>query len=88
MARNLSSYSSTRQIEPNNINIFKTEIIAQLRQNKYNEARLLVDSYKERLSSAIKNNSNMPEKEWTRLYNFAISEISWANDMSLKLKSF
>lgn len=84
----MSLISEAKKIEPNNINVFKTEIIAQLRQNNYIEARSLVNSYKERLSSVINNKSNLPEKEWTRLYNFARSEIYWANDMSIKLKSF
>ena len=29
-----------------------------------------------------------PQDVWNSLYNFAVNELSWVNDMSLKLKLF
>ncbi len=80
--------NEAKRIKPNNINIFKTEIIANLRQNKFNDARNLLASYNERLLSLIKFNEDIPELEKTRRYYFVNSELVWVDDMAQKLKAF
>ena len=77
-----------KKIRPNNINIYKTEIIVYLRQARYNEAKNLLASYRERLLSMIKFSEEIPEIEKTRRYNYINSEIIWVDDMTQKLKAF
>lgn len=77
-----------KKIKPQNINIYKTEIITSLRQTKYHEARTLLASYKEKLLSMLKSKENIPEMEWSRWYNFINNEIIWTDDMAQKLKAF
>lgn len=77
-----------KRIKPNNINIYKTEIIASLRQSKYNEARSLLASYSEKLISMLNANDRIPEAELSRRYYFAQTELAWADDMAQKLKTF
>lgn len=79
--------SLARNASPNNINIYKTEIIALLRQNKYSEARTMLNSYSDKLQTMLKNNSR-PEQIWTRAYEYASRELLWVDEMSQKLRSF
>lgn len=80
--------NEAKRIMPNNINIYKTEIIALLRQSKYNEARGLLSSYKEKLKSMLQQTDKLPETELNRRYYFVNEEMFWADDMSQKLKAF
>lgn len=80
--------NEAQRIKPNNINIYKTEIIANLRQAKYGEAKALLDSYKEKLLSLLKFTDNLPEIEHARRFSYVNEEISWTDDMSQKLKAF
>lgn len=80
--------SEAKKIKPHNINIYKTEIIASLRQNKYSDGRALLESYRENLLSMLKPNENIPELERNRRYNFVQSELTWTDDMAQKLKAF
>ena len=77
-----------KESEPNNINIYKTEIIAFLRQERYSEAQNLLETYKSKLKSMITDHEFVPDDEWTARYNFANYELLWSNDMTQKLKSF
>lgn len=49
--------SQAKAASPNNINIYRTEIIALLRQDKYAEARTLLGSYSKELHLMLDNNS-------------------------------
>jgi predicted Zn-dependent protease len=80
--------NEAKKIRPNNINIYKTEIIAFLRQTKYKEARVLLESYKSLLLTMFKNLEGIPEGEFQRRFIFAQSEMVWAEDMAQKLKAF
>lgn len=79
--------NSAKRAAPNNINIYKTEIIAQLRQNKYSEARTMLSSYKDRLNTMMSDN-NRPEDVWSMAYVYAYLETLWVDEMMQKLKSF
>lgn len=82
-----SLINEAKKIEPNNINIIKTEIVSSLRQEKYREAKNLLNNYKDKLISIL-NNKEKPEDEWQRAYSYAAEEITWVNQMLLKLRSF
>lgn len=79
---------NAKSIRPNNINIYKTEIVAYLRQGKYDKAKELLKAYKEKLLAIAKKNENYPASEWSRLYKYAFGELEWTDDMSQKLKAF
>lgn len=76
-----------KSASPNNINIYKTEIIALLRQNSYSEARTKIKSYEDKLHTMMSENQR-PDKIWTRAYEYASRELIWTNDMSQKLRTF
>lgn len=76
-----------KNVSPGNINIYKTEIIAQLRQNNFSEAKALLSSYKEKLGIMMKE-SNRPEEIWSYDYLYASKETQWVEEMTQKLKSF
>lgn len=83
----LSLINEAKRIAPNNINVYKTEIVLYLRQERYAETKNLLNSYRERLETMMRENER-PENEWLRAYRFAVHEIMWVNDMVLKLRSF
>lgn len=80
--------NEAKRIKPQNINIYKTEIIASLRQSKYSAAGSLLESYRQKLNSMLKYDETIPELEKNRIYNFVQSELMWADDMAQKLKAF
>lgn len=80
--------NKAKMIKPENINIYKTEIIVNLRQAKYIEARGLLASYRDKLLSMLKYSDEVPEVVKTRRYYFVNTELAWVDDMSQKLKAF
>ena len=83
-----SLINEAKKLAPNNINIHKTEILALLRQKNYGGAKSLLATYKERLLKMRSSDNNRPEDIWSIAYKFATSELVWADDMSMKLRSF
>jgi hypothetical protein len=83
-----SLLNDAKRLSIDNINIYKTEILYHLRQNKYKEALSLLSSYKQKLSDIMKSNNTLPEEIWLYNYRYAKSELIWANNMSDKLRSF
>lgn len=77
--------NKAKMLDDNNINIFKTEIIASLRLNDKAMAMDLLNQYTTRLNSypldEIKSHDS-----WDKLNDFIINENSWANKMIIKLK--
>ncbi len=89
MTEVMGCIQQAKSINDQNINVYKTEIIAYFRQQKYGEAKNLLSAYKTRLSSwgeSLKNNT--PETNWTYAFSFITDEISWVNNMIQKLKNF
>ena len=80
--------NEAKKINPNNINIYKTELIAAFRHKDYAQCKELLKAYIDRVKSFMKKDENYPERNWTQLYNYARDEIIWANDMSAKLRAF
>lgn len=74
-----------KELENNNINIYKAEIIATLRLNHKEKALELLDSYIDALSmynlDNIKSNTY-----WDTVRQFVSSEDRWARQMKIKLK--
>ena len=83
-----SLINEAKKVMPQNINIYKTEIISSLRQTKYAEGRALLNSYREKLNSMLTQNDKIPEAEEYRRYVFVREELMWVNDMTQKLKAF
>ena len=84
----MSLIQEAKKYAPNSINLKKIEILALLRQKKYVEAKTLLSDYKEKLSKMMISDNNKPEIVWKSSYIFAMSELEWANNMSVKLRSF
>lgn len=78
--------NKAKQLEPTNINLYKAEILAQLRLKNKSAATNLLNNY----ISYLKNSRNnlpkiMNEKMWRNFYNFVKTEQSWAERMKVKL---
>ena len=82
----LSYVNKAKEIDPTNINIYKTEILVTLRLGKKDEALSLLKGYKEKLSNGYENYKDLiGSKFWESYFNFATEEIDWSNRMILKL---
>ena len=83
----LELVETARSLEPTNINIYKAEILGNLRLRKFDVAQQLLQSY----ISAL-NEIEMQLKDiesditWDANYKFVISERDWANRMLIKVK--
>ena len=84
----LSLLDTAKKINPNNINIYRTEIVAYLRHEKFESGREKLAAYREKLLSMLNEKDKMPEERWNRLFNFVSYEYDWVNDMLHKLQSF
>ena len=76
--------SQAKAIDENNINIYKTEIIATLRLGDKNAAINLLNNYIARLDSYNLDEIKSDEY-WDTVREFIYSERRWAKQMSLKL---
>lgn len=82
----LELINKAKQIEPDNINIYKSEIIALLRQDQKKRAQQLLEEYVVKLNTLIELNKNTSESRFNATFAFAQPEISWARRMIVKLK--
>ena len=74
-------------IEPENINLFKTEIITRIRLKEYDTSINLLQQYIKRLDETLDNLSSIKsDTMWEYSYNFFTKEQSWARNMLLKIK--
>lgn len=81
-----SLINKAKSIEPNNINIYKAEIIAMLRLDKKQDAIKMLEDYMIRLDQLLKENGNTSERIYNSAYNYVIQEQEWAKKMIVKLK--
>ena len=77
-----SMIQKAKELNPNNANILRTEIISSLRCNDNPKARTLLESYLKELSDGMANTEN---KE-SRVYQFYSSEHEWARKMLIKVR--
>ena len=80
----LELINCAKQLDSENINIYKTEIIATLRIDDKAKAFELLEQYIARLSSYDLENIKS-ENTWDNLRNFIIAEKAWADKMRIKL---
>ena len=76
-----------KQIEKTNINIYKAEILGNLRLRRFSDAQQLLDNYIAALNE-METLLNGIESDitWDVNYKFIVSERDWANRMSVKIK--
>ena len=73
-----------KQLDDNNINIFKTEIIATLRLGDKAQAIELLSQYIEKLNTYSLEGIES-DAVWSELNRFITSEKNWAHKMNIKL---
>ena len=77
--------NKAKAIDPNNINIYKAEIIAVLRSGDKEKSLELVNQYIDRLDASSLDEIKS-DGAWEVYYNFLTSESIWAHQMVVKLK--
>ena len=78
--------NKAKSIEPNNINIYKAEIIAMLRLGKNQEAVNMLEDYITNLDLLLKGCENTTERIYNNTFSFVSHEQDWAKKMIIKLK--
>ena len=83
----LALIQKAKNLDPNNINIYKAEILSELRLKNNNRAieelnlyRTYLDKIGTDILPTIRN-----ERRWERLYDFIINESDWVDKMLIKL---
>ena len=77
-----------KEIQPTNINIYKAEILAELRLKNYISARDKLEEYKiylDQIDLALPEIKN--ETMWQNHYNFTFHEREWVEKMLIKINS-
>ena len=82
----LNLIDNAKSLENNNINIYKTEIIANLRLENIEKAQDLLQQYIMRLDE-FNLDEVRSDETWDRLRDFINMERVWANNMSIKLRA-
>lgn len=77
----LSFIQRAKEMNPENANILRTEIIASLRCNNNAGARSLLDTYLKNLSEGM---ANISDKD-SSVYRTYVSEYEWARKMAIKV---
>ncbi len=80
----LELINKAKQIDAENINIYKTEIIATLRLDDRGKAIELLNQYITKLNSYNLDNIES-DKTWDKLKDFVVVEKDWAKKMIVKL---
>lgn len=85
----LKMVNKAKEIDSQNINIYKTEILAVLRLESTSKALSLLSDYIERLGQ-LRAEIKLIESDqtWDAMTSFVNSEQNWANRMQVKLKGF
>ncbi|MBQ3843818.1 MAG: hypothetical protein II817_02415 [Bacteroidales bacterium] len=81
-----SLINKAKTIEPDNINIYKAEIIAMLRLGKKQEAIKMLEDYIAKLDLLLNGCENTTERIYNNAFSFVVSEQEWAKKMIIKLK--
>ena len=83
----LEIVETAKTIDPTNINIYKAEILANLRLKNYSASQSLLEQYIQLLNE-LKMQLKDIESDitWDANYKFVISERDWANRMLIKVK--
>lgn len=81
----LELINRAKQLDANNINIFKSEIIATLRLGDNEKALDLLNQYITILDTYDLDNIKS-DRAWEQMRSFIVSEKNWADRMNIKLK--
>ena len=81
----ISLINTAKQLDEDNINIYKSEIIATLRIDDKHKASELLNQYIKILDNYNIDNINS-DSTWDAIRDFIISEKEWAKNMSIKLR--
>lgn len=76
----LNCIQISKQLNPSNINVIKTEILVLIRNKEYSHALEQLSTYQEKLARKIESLSN---KSYD--YRYYLSEYDWARKVSIKL---
>lgn len=77
-----------KQLEPTNINIYKTEILAFLRTKDYQKAVALMDEYLVKLNELRSSLAQVEDdRTWDSTNQFTLEEIAWTEKMKIKVKN-
>ena len=82
----LELISCAKTLEPTNINIYKAEILANLRLGDRNKAIELLTTYSDsltRMQSQLTDTES--DNTWDTMNKFINTELSWSNKMKIKL---
>ena len=83
----LSLINKAKAIDESNINLYKAEILGNLRLRKFGIAQQLLLNYISALNDLeIKLKDIESDITWDANYKFIVSERDWANRMSVKVK--
>lgn len=82
----LGLINEAKRLDPSNINIFKAEILAELRLKNRSGAKSMLDQYSAYLTDTEASLKDIQHPDiWLGLYNYIISEQGWVRKMSIKL---
>ena len=77
-----------KKLEPSNINIYKTEIMAFLRIKDYQKTVVLMDEYLTKLNEMRSSLQQIEDdRTWDNTNQFTLEEMSWAEKMKVKVKN-
>ena len=82
----LALINQAKQIDPDNINIYKAEILVELRLKNFASAKTKLEEYLHYLVDIQVNYENIKnESLWVNLYDYSITEQDWARKMIVKI---
>lgn len=82
----LELIKKAKKLQPNNINIYKAEILANLRLNRAQQAIEELQEYKSYLNETSKElPSILNQSMWKSRYDFILNEHIWVDKMLIKL---
>ena len=83
----LKLIAKAKEIDASNINLYKAEILGNLRLRKFDVAQQLLQSYISTLNELEMQLKDIESDiTWDINYKFVISERDWANRMLIKVK--
>lgn len=83
----LENVKTAKSIDPSNINIYKVEILANLRLKRFAESQGLLEQYIQKLDEMeISLKEIESDMTWDSNYKFITTERDWAQRMLIKVK--
>ena len=84
----LEMINIAKSLDETDINIYKAEILANLRAEKYNISQELLEQYLQRLNEMELSLKGIEsDRIWENTYQFIVTERDWAKRMAIKLKT-